>query len=145
MNEPKKPRLGVLALMLAAYEPLFPGITEAQRRYLTGVLDGLSATADFVFPKIALCREDMEELTAQYNRDDLDGIVIFLLSYAQGQYLVRALQRNRLPLALALIQPDETAGADFEEWELTVNQGIHGSQDCANALMRAGIPCRQPP
>lgn len=141
MNEPKKPRLGVLALMLAAYEPLFPGITEAQRRYLTGVLDGLSATADFVFPKIALCREDMEELTAQYNRDDLDGIVIFLLSYAQGQYLVRALQRNRLPLALALIQPDETAGADFEEWELTVNQGIHGSQDCANALMRAGIPC----
>ena len=141
MNEPKKPRLGVLALMLAAYEPLFPGITEAQRRYLTGVLDGLSATADFVFPKIALCREYMEELTAQYNRDDLDGIVIFLLSYAQGQYLVRALQRNRLPLALALIQPDETAGADFEEWELTVNQGIHGSQDCANALMRAGIPC----
>lgn len=53
MNEPKKPRLGVLALMLAAYEPLFPGITEAQRRYLTGVLDGLSATADFVLPKIA--------------------------------------------------------------------------------------------
>ena len=51
------------------------------------------------------------------------------------------MQRNTLPLALALVQPDETVGDDFEEWELTVNQGIHGSQDNANCLMRAGIPC----
>lgn len=141
MNEPRTPRLGVLALMLEAYEPLFPGITESQRQYLTNVLDGLADTAEFVFPRIALSREDIEALTAQYNRDGLDGIVIFLLSYAQGQYLVRAMQHNHLPLALALIQPDETAGAAFEEWELTVNQGIHGSQDCANALMRAKVPC----
>ena len=34
------------------------------------------------------------------------------------------MQRNTLPLALALVQPDETVGDDFEEWELTVNQGI---------------------
>ena len=64
-----------------------------------------------------------------------------MLSYSQGQYLVHAMQRNTLPLALALVQPDETVGDDFEEWELTVNQGIHGSQDNANCLMRAGIPC----
>ena len=38
-------------------------------------------------------------------------------------------------------RPDETVGDDFEEWELTVNQGIHGSQDNANGLRRAGIPC----
>ncbi len=141
MNEPRKPRLGVLALMLEAYEPLFPGITASQERYLTGVLNALKQTADFVFPKIALCREDIEGLVKQYNADDLDGVVIFLLSYSQGQYLVRAMQGNRLPLALALIQPDETADEAFGEWELTVNQGIHGSQDNANCLMRAGIPC----
>lgn len=140
MQSQQKPRLGVLALMLEAYEPLFPGITERQHKYLTGVLNGLSDTADFVFPKIALTREDTEALTEQYNRDHLDGIVIFLLSYAQGQYLVRAMQNNRLPLALALIQPDETVGDDFEELELTVNQGIHGSQDNVNCLMRAKIP-----
>ena len=71
--------------------------------------------------------------------EELDGILIFLCSYSQGQYLVRAMQENRLPLALALIQPDETVGENFEEWELTVNQGIHGSQDNANCLMRAGL------
>ncbi len=64
-----------------------------------------------------------------------------MLTYSQGQYLIRAMQNNRLPLALALIQPDETVGDDFEELDLTVNQGIHGSQDNANCLLRAGIKC----
>ncbi|MEG1752275.1 MAG: arabinose isomerase, partial [Christensenella sp.] len=93
------------------------------------------------FPKIAKNREDIETLTESYNSAKLDGILIFLLSYSQGQYLVRAMQNNHLPLALALIQPDETVNDDFEEIDLTVNQGIHGSQDNANCLMRAGISC----
>ena len=66
--------------------------------------------------------------------------MILLLSYAQGQYLAHALRENCLPLALALVQPDETVGVDFGELELTVNQGIHGSQDCANAPFAGGHP-----
>ena len=136
-----KPKLGVLALMLEAYEPIFPGIIAAQHAYVTQVLDGLGDTADYVFPRVACKRSDMEELTAQYNADKLDGIVIFMLSYSQGQYLVHAMQHNHLPLALALIQPNQTAQPAYGEWEYTVNQGIHGSQDNANCLRRAGIPC----
>ncbi len=135
------PRIGVLALMLEAYEPIFPGITAQQTAYVREVLDHLSGTAEFTFDALALNRADIERMTAAYNREGLDGILILLCSYSQGQYLVRAMQENRLPLALALIQPDETVGDDFEELELTVNQGIHGSQDNANALLRAGIPC----
>ncbi|MBR2048144.1 MAG: arabinose isomerase [Oscillospiraceae bacterium] len=141
MEMNRKPRLGVLALMLEAYEPLFPGITAQQTAYVQEVLASLQDTADFTFPKIALNRSDIEKLTAAYNAADLDGILILLCSYSPGQYLIRAMQRNHLPLALALVQPDETVGDDFEELELTVNQGIHGSQDNANALLRAGIPC----
>lgn len=141
MNPIQKPRIGVLALMLGAYEPLFPGITQRQTAYVHTVLQALSTQADFVFPHAALERAQIEALTKQYNHEELDGILILLLSYSQGQYLVRAMQENTLPLALALIQPDETADESFGELELTVNQGIHGSQDNANALMRAGIPC----
>ena len=141
MNQQGLPRIGVLALMLEAYEPIFPGITAQQTSYVTEVLESLSGVAVFTFHGLALNRAEIERLTAEYNRDGLDGILILLCSYSQGQYLVRAMQDNRLPLALALIQPDETVGDDFEEWELTVNQGIHGAQDNANALMRAGIPC----
>lgn len=137
----RKPRLGILALMLEAYEPLFPGITAQQHAYVEEVMASLADTAEFSFPKVALNRNDIETIVAGFNQDGLDGILIFLLSYSPGQYLIRAMQHNHLPLALALIQPDETVGDDFEELELTVNQGIHGSQDNANALLRAGIPC----
>lgn len=137
----RKAKLGVLALMLEAYEPIFPGITKAQEEYLRGVLHDVSETATYIFPRIALNREDIDTLTAQYNADGLDGILIFLLSYSQGQYLVRAMQRNHLPLAMALIQPDRSAKPGFGEWEYTINQGIHGAQDNANCLLRAGIPC----
>ena len=141
MLQTNKPRLGVLALMLGAYEPLFPGITVNQQNYVMEVLETLKNEAEFVFPRVALGREDIEELTRLYNHQNLDGILVLLLSYSQGQYVVRAMQNNRLPLALALIQPDETVGENFEEYDLTVNQGVHGSQDNANCLMRAGIPC----
>jgi L-arabinose isomerase len=141
MNESRRPRLGVLGLMLGAYEPIFPGIVARQERWLASVLEGHSDLAEFTFPGAALDRPGIEERVAAFNREDLDGILIFLLTYSQGLHLVRAMQDNRLPLALALVQPDDEASERFEELDLTVNQGIHGAQDNANALLRAGIPC----
>lgn len=44
----KKPKLGVLALMLEDYLPLFPGIDRAQTAYVNEVLDGLRDAAEFV-------------------------------------------------------------------------------------------------
>lgn len=141
MEAQSKPRLGILGLMLEGYEPLFPGITARQHAYVEEVVSSLSDVAECVFPRVALSRADIEAIVAGFNAQGLDGILMLLLTYSQGQYLVHAMQRNSLPLALALVQPDETVGDDFEELELTVNQGIHGSQDNANCLLRAGIPC----
>lgn len=86
-------------------------------------------------------RAQIESLVAQYNHEKLDGILILLLTYSQGAYLVRALEENHLPLALALIQPEQTVRPDFIEWDYTVNQGIHGSQDQANVMTRMGVNC----
>ena len=124
-----KPRLGILALMLENYESLFPGFIDHQTKYVRQILNDLADVAEFLFPGPAGNRAEIEHLTAQYNAEGADGILILLLSYSQGQYLVRAMQQNHLPLALALVQPNETVGDDFGEWELTINQGIHGSQD----------------
>ena len=79
MSQPK-PRLGVLALMLEGYEPLFPGFIEHQTRYVRQVLDSLADTAEFTFPGPAGNRAEIEALTARYNAEDLDGILILLLS-----------------------------------------------------------------
>ena len=56
MQAQNKPRLGVLALMLEGYEPLFPGIMASQHKYVEEVIASLSGTADFVFPRIAAWR-----------------------------------------------------------------------------------------
>ena len=77
----KKPRLGVLALMLEDYLPLFPGIDRAQTAYVNEVLDGLWDAAEFVFPHAAMNRAQIESLVAQYNHEKLDGILILLLTY----------------------------------------------------------------
>ena len=50
----KKTKLGVLALMLEDYLPLFPGIDRAQTAYVNEVLDGLRDAAEFVFPHAAM-------------------------------------------------------------------------------------------
>ena len=83
MNQNTLPRLGVLALMLEGYEPLFPGITRRQHAYVQQVIASLEGAAECVFPKVALNRADIEALTAQYNAQELDGILILLLSYSQ--------------------------------------------------------------
>jgi L-arabinose isomerase len=65
-----------------------------------------------------------------------------LLTYSHAGYLLHALQGNRLPIALAVVQPDSTVKREFLELDLTVNQGIHGAQDNANMIVRSGFPCQ---
>ena len=86
--------------MLEDYLPLFPGIDRSQEDYVRTVLEELNGTAEFTFPHAALNRAQIEELVEQYNAEKLDGILIMLLTYSQGEYLVHAMQDNRLPLAL---------------------------------------------
>ena len=76
----QKPRLGVLALMLEGYEPLFPGITARQTAYVREVLTSLDGVAEFTSPRQPGHRADIEEIGARFNAHGLDGILILLLS-----------------------------------------------------------------
>lgn len=136
----QRPTIGVLGLLLEAYRPLFPGIQEQQEAYLNSVLTEFSDVAEFQFPGAATTRDQIESTVRRFNADGLDAILIVMLSYAPGQYVVRAMLENHLPVALALIQPEERTRSDIDERSLTVNQGIHGSQDVGNSLTRARVP-----
>lgn len=136
---PRRPRLGVLGLVLDAYEPLFPGITLRQEQFLRGVLDEHSDAADFVFPAVATTRAEVEHTMSSFVEDGVDGVVLVLLTYAPAQNVLRAAIDCGLPLALVLIQPEETVRGDVVELDLTVNQAIHGTQDVASTLHRGGV------
>lgn len=139
-NQNSRPRIGLLGLMTDGYEATFPGILERQKTYAQSLAGMYPDEVEIVFHEIGANRESIEKITADYNAGGIDGILIVLLAYSQGAWLLKAMQNNKLPVAVAVLQTDDTVQNDFEEFDLTINQGIHGAQDNCNILMRLGIP-----
>jgi L-arabinose isomerase len=137
----RKPKIGLLALMTDGYEPIFKGITERQFKYAKKLVKTLSPVADITFEEIGCNRDTIEKIVKGYNEEELDGILITLLTYSHGAFLIRALEKNNLPIALAVVQPDQEVLDDWVELDLTVNQGLHGAQDNANIIAKSGTPC----
>jgi L-arabinose isomerase len=135
-----KPRIGLLGIMQELYDTMLPGITEHQAEYARAVAGRLGAVADVSFIRPARNREDIEAIAREYEAQGLDGIAIVMLTYGPAMRSVRALLETPLPLVLANIQPERAVTAAWDMADLTYNQGIHGAQDQANALVRSAVP-----
>jgi L-arabinose isomerase len=135
-----KPRIGLLGIMQELYDEMIPGITEHQSAYAAGVAQQLSGSAEVIFTRPARNRADVEAVTRELVADGVDGIMIVMLTYGPAMRTVRALLDVPVPLLLANIQPERAVTASWNMDDLTYNQGIHGAQDQANAIQRAGIP-----
>ena len=107
MHGNRKTRIGLLGLMTDGYEDTFPGILERQKRYAQSIVNMFSNDIELVFEEIGTNRAKIEKITASYNAMELDGILIVLLAYSQGAWLLKAVQNNRLPLAVAVLQTDD--------------------------------------
>lgn len=136
----RKPRIGLLGMMLDGYEPIFPGIIQDRNNYAQELVKDLSAYAEISFEALATNRAEIEETVKRYNCQELDGIVMVLFTYSHSGWIMNAMKKNHLPLAVAILQPDEVMKPEFTEYDFTINQGIHGAQDNANMLRRLGIP-----
>lgn len=136
MIDDRKPKIGLLGIMQELYDDDIPNITEHQEKYAREVCDQLSDVAEWTFPRAARNREDIEEILGSFNHQGLDGVMIVMLTYGPAMRTVRALQKNNLPLLLANIQPVPEVTTDWNMDDLTFNQGIHGAQDMANAILR---------
>jgi L-arabinose isomerase len=136
----QRPRIGLLGIMQALYDDMVPGITERQAGYARDVAASLSAVADVEFIRPARSREDVDEIVREFSAMNVDGIMIVMLTYAPAMRTVQALAGTRAPVLLANIQPVSAVTADWTMDDLTYNQGIHGAQDQANALVRSARP-----
>ena len=135
-----KPRIGLVGIMQELYDAMLPGITERQAAYAQAVAERLAGVAEVQFIRPARNRDDVEEIVREFGVRGLDGIAIVMLTYGPAMRTVRALLDTPLPLLLANIQPERAVTAAWDMADLTYNQGIHGAQDQANALVRAGVP-----
>ncbi len=64
----------------------------------------------------------------------------YLLTYSPSQLALPALQRTRLPIIIWNTQELAAVGPSFSVAQMIDNHGVHGTQDLANTLLRAGAP-----
>jgi L-arabinose isomerase len=124
--------------MQSLYDEMLPGITERQAEYARAIGAALGDVADVVVGEPVKEREDAERVMRELEDADLDGLLVVMLTYGPAQRVARLLANTSLPICLANIQPVPGVTAEWDMADLTYNQGIHGAQDTANAMVRAG-------
>jgi L-arabinose isomerase len=135
-----EPRIGLMGVMQELYDEMLPGITERQAAYARELGEAVAGAAGIdveVAPPVR-GREDAERTLAEFERRGLDGVLVVMLTYGPAMRLARALTATPLPICLANVQPEPEVTTAWDMADLTYNQGIHGAQDTANAMVRAG-------
>jgi L-arabinose isomerase len=135
-----RPRIGLLGIMQSLYDDMLPGITERQAAWAAELGAALGSVAEFDVAPPVKEREDAERAMRDFEASGLDGLLVVMLTYGPAMRVARLLAETRLPICLANIQPVPEVTAAWDMADLTYNQGIHGAQDTANAMMRAGRP-----
>ncbi len=135
-----RPRIGLLAIMQELYDEMLPGITEHQADFARRLAQQLGDAAELVFLRPARNREDIESISRELLANGVEGIAVVMLTYGPAMRSVRALLEAPVPLALLNVQPERSITEAWDMADLTYNQGIHGAQDQANALVRAAVP-----
>ena len=135
-----RPRIGLLGVMQELYDEMLPGITERQHGYAQAIGARLSGVAEVQVAAPARNRDDIEAAVLEIERAGCDGLLVVMLTYGPAMRVARALAETRLPVCLANVQPEGEVTAAWDMADLTYNQGIHGAQDTANAMVRAGRP-----
>ena len=134
----RKPRIGILGIMQDLYDEMIPGIAQRQAGYAAEIAAHLAEAAEFIPSKPVKYREDAEREMREFENAGLDGVLVVMLTYGPAMRVARLLSESRLPICLANIQPEPTVTPAWDMADMTYNQGVHGAQDTANAMVRAG-------
>jgi L-arabinose isomerase len=134
----RKPRIGILGIMQDLYDDMIPGIARRQEGYAGQIASHLSGIAEFIPGKAIKYREDAERAMREFENSGLDGVLVVMLTYGPAMRVARLLSESRLPVCLANIQPEPSVTPAWDMADMTYNQGVHGAQDTANAMVRAG-------
>jgi L-arabinose isomerase len=133
-----RPRIGLLGVMQGLYDEMLPGITERQAAYAEQVAAALADVADVDAGSPVKDRDGIESRMRELEAADVDGVLVVMLTFGPAMRVARALAQTPLPICLANIQPVPAVTPEWDMGDLTYNQGIHGAQDTANAMARAG-------
>ena len=134
----RKPRIGILGIMQDLYDDFIPDIAARQLGYAREIAAHLADVAEFIPGDPIKYREEAEHWMREFENGNLDGVMVVMLTYGPAMRVARLLAESRLPILLANIQPEPNVTPAWDMADMTYNQGVHGAQDTANAMVRAG-------
>ena len=134
----RKPRIGLLGVMQSLYDDMLPGITDRQAAYARAVAESLRDVAEVELTPPVKTREDAERALRELRGRGVEGVLVVMLTYGPAMHIARALAGAEVPVCVANTQPVPEVTAGWDTADLTYNQGVHGAQDTANALVRSG-------
>ncbi len=134
----RKPKIGILGIMQDLYDDMIPDIAARQAGYARELAAHLADVGEFIPSEPIKYREDAERAMRQFEDDNLDGVMVVMLTYGPAMRVARLLADTPLPILMANIQPEPSVTPAWDMADMTYNQGVHGAQDTANAMVRAG-------
>ena len=139
MNEIRKARVGLLGLMFDLYDA-WPELRSAMAEFGERLVNVMAPFAEVEFPGVCNNREQVERVVAGFEANGKDLIVVVLLTYAPSHIALPALLATRLPILIFNTQQLFEVSQETQGSDTTRNHGMHGVQDLANVLLRAGRP-----
>ncbi|MCX6030873.1 MAG: hypothetical protein NT169_16455 [Chloroflexi bacterium] len=139
MNQVGKARVGLLGLMFDLYDA-WPELKPMMAEFAGQLVEELAPFAEADFPGVCNTREQVERAVAGFEADGKDLIIVVLLTYAPSHIALPALLATRLPILIFNTQQLAGVGPETLSIDTTKNHGMHGVQDLANVLLRAGRP-----
>jgi L-arabinose isomerase len=137
VNGSSKARVGLLGLMLELYD-VWPNLKITRAEFGHELGQTLSPFADVSFSGVCSTREQVDQAVTQFEAEHKDLIIVVLLTYAPSHIAAPALCRTRLPILLYNTQQMAAITGSVSGDDTTDNHGMHGVQDLANVLLRAG-------
>jgi L-arabinose isomerase len=134
-----KPKVGVVFTLLELYrkaDPERPATLGALWR--ENVTSLLADDAELHFTDVACTASEVASAVASCEDADCDLLIVLPLAYATSGSARDALARTTLPLLIVSTARDATLPHDMTGDHIMANHAMHGVQDLANVLGRAG-------
>jgi len=137
MCNDRKPRIGLLPLMLELYDEAAPELKPKQAKFAEEIAKALGDDIQVGSAPVCNTRGQVEAAVEDFEAKRLDGIIVVHLSYAPSLISANALTRTSLPVLLLDTTPAPRLDENLTPADIMENHGIHGVQDLANILLRA--------
>ena len=137
MSETARASVGLLGMMFDLYDR-WPDLKAQSAGFAGQLVESLSPFAEVDFPGVCTSHEQVDQVLRAFEADGKDLVLVVLLTYAPSHIALRALLKTPLPILIYNTQELYAIDPRTSGDDTTRNHGMHGVQDLANVLLRAG-------